>query len=192
MTKVLRRLSACACLAGGMLATVPDASGQQVEVGVQTTYIDLAAADASAWGVGGRFGWEVLPYLTLEADVTAFPQDVGRVGSFVQVLGGAKVGGRTRGYGIFAKLRPGFVRFDRDFIQPGTACIAVVPTPRACLATRTNGALDFGTVLEIYPTSSLTLRADIGTTYIWYGSRGEGRRRRDGNFQLGFGAGLRF
>jgi len=165
---------------------------QEVEIGAQTTYLDLNAADASAWGVGGRIGWQTLPFVALEAEVSVFPQDVGRTGSFVQVLGGAKVGGRARGYGLFAKLRPGFVRFDETFIQPGTACIAVVPTPRGCLATQTNFALDFGSVIEVYPTDTLTLRVDVGTTYIWYGSQGEGRSRREGNFQLALGAGVRF
>lgn len=169
-----------------------DAAAQSVEAGGHATYLDLGGLEQTAWGIGGRFGAEVLPLVTLEAEVNAFPSDERVTGSFVQALGGVKLGGRARSYGLFAKLRPGFVRFDRDFIQPGTACIAVVPTPRGCLASQTNFALDFGTVVELYPTSRLIVRADIGTTYIWYGSRGDGATRRHGNFQLGLGGGVRF
>lgn len=173
-------------------ATARSVHAQGVELGGHAAYIDLGTFDQAAWGVGGRIGQEVLPFVALEAEVNVFPADDAGTGPFVQGLGGVRLGGRTRTYGLFAKLRPGFVRFDRDFIQPGTACIAVVPTPRECLATRTNPALDFGSVLEVYPTERLTLRVDLGTTYIWYGSRGDARARRTGNFQLGLGAGVRF
>lgn len=177
---------------GLWVAPPPAARAQAVELGAQATHLDLGVFDASAWGVGGRVGWEAWPLVTLEAEANVFPQDTGAVGPLVQALGGVKLGGRNRSFGLFAKLRPGVVRFDRDFIQPGTACIAVVPTPRECLATRTNLALDFGSVVELYPTPRLIVRVDLGTTYIWYGSRGEARSRRYGNFQLGLGAAVRF
>ena len=191
MTSSRRLLSAVVTLATCLLHA-PSGQAQTVELAAQATYLDLAALDQSGWGVGGRFGWEAMPFLTLEAEVNAFPGTDGATGPFVQALGGVKLGGRGRSYGLFAKLRPGFVRFDRDFIQPGTACIAVVPTPRECLANRLNLAFDVGTVVEVYPTSRVTIRVDIGTTHIWYGSRGGGDTRRYGNFQLGFGAGVRF
>lgn len=177
---------------GGWLTQAPAASAQTVELGAQATHLDLGVFDTSAWGVGGRVGGEVLPLITLDAEVNVFPQDSNVAGPFVQALGGVKLGGRNRTFGLFAKLRPGFVRFERDFIQPGTACVAVVPTPPDCLATRTNAALDFGSVVELYPTSRLIVRVDLGTTYIWYGSRGDARSRRYGNFQLALGAAVRF
>lgn len=168
------------------------AASQSVDLGAHLTYLDLAALDQAAWGVGGLFGVEVLPMVTLEAEVNVFPQDQSTTGPFVQALGGLKFGGHSRYYGLFAKLRPGFVRFDRDFIQPGIACIAVFPTPRDCLASQTNLALDFGSVVELYPTDRIIVRVDLGTTYLWYGSQGDGRTRRYGNFQLGVGGGVRF
>lgn len=177
---------------GVSLTQTPAVRAQAVDLGAQATYLDLGVFDTSAWGVGGRIGWEVLPLVTLDAEVNVFPQDSDVVGPFVQALGGVKLGGRNRTFGLFAKLRPGFVRVDRDFIQPETACVAVVPTPRECLTTRTNGALDFGSVVELYPTQRLIVRVDIGTTYIWYGSRGDARSRRYGNFQLSLGAAARF
>lgn len=186
------RLVAAIAVCGTWLALSPAARAQAVEVGAHATHLDLGVFDTSAWGVGGRVGWEVLPLVTLDAEVNVFPQDADVVGSVVQALGGIKLGGRNPTFGLFAKLRPGFVRFDRDFIQPGTACVAVFPTPRECLATRTNAALDFGSIVELYPTSRLIVRVDLGTTYIWYGSRGDARSRRYGNFQLGLGAAVRF
>ena len=170
----------------------PGARGQVVDVGAHVTHLDLGVIDTGVWGVGGRAGWELAPLVTLEGEVNVFAKDTAPVGSSVQALGGLKLGGRSRTFGLFAKLRPGLVRFDRDFIQPGTACVAVFPTPRECLAARTNLALDFGSVVELYPASRLIVRVDLGTTYIWYGSRGDARRRRHGNFQLGVGAGVRF
>lgn len=176
-----------------VFAIVCPAGAQQVEVGGFATYFDLDAVDQSSWGGGGRFGVQVLPFATIEAEVGLFPGDLRVTGPMTQVFGGVKLGGRGSGYGLFAKLRPGFVRFDRDFIPPGVACIAVVPTPEACFADQFNFALDFGSVIEIYPSSSLILRVDIGTTNVWLGTRGEdGRTNRSGNFQLAFGAGVRF
>lgn len=183
-------LPALGFLAG--LMQVPCAWAQQVEVGAHATYLDLGVLDHSAWGIGGRLGVDVLPMVTAEAELNVFPQDEGVSGRIVQGLAGLKLGGRARTYGLFAKVRPGVVRFGRDFIQPGTACVAVVPPPSECLATRTNLALDFGTVLEIYPAPRAVIRVDLGTTYVWYGSQGDARRRRYGNFQLGIGGGLRF
>lgn len=183
-------LTAAAIL--GTLIVPAAGRAQSVELGAHTTYLDLGALNQSGWGLGGRFAWEALPFLALEAEVNAFPGGDRVTGPFVQGLGGVKLGGRGRSYGLFAKLRPGFVRFDRDFIQPGTACIAIFPTPRECLANRLNLALDVGSVLEVYPTSRLTLRVDVGTTHVWYGSRGDTGSRRYGNFQLGVGAGVRF
>jgi hypothetical protein len=84
------------------------------------------------------------------------------------------------------------LRFERDFIMPGTACIAVVPTPEECLAARTNLVLDFGSAIELYPTGRSLIRVDVGTTYLWLGSRGDLPTQRSGNFQVSIGAGLRF
>lgn len=174
------------------LAMPAAARAQSADVGAHAAFIDLGGLDTSAWGVGGRVGREVLPMVALEGEVNVFPGDTDRVGSFVQALGGVKVGGRTPTFGLFAKLRPGVVRFDRDVIQPGRVCVAVVPTPEECLASRTNAALDFGSVIEVYPAERLTLRVDVGSTYVWYGSRGDAGTRRYGNFQLNAGAAVRF
>jgi hypothetical protein len=180
------------CVLWACLAHAPSARAQAVEFGAHTTYLDLGALEQSAWGVGGRVGFDALPGITLEAEVNVFPAEDALTGTIVQGVGGMKLGGRGRTYGLFAKVRPGFLRFERDFIQPGSVCPAVFPTPPACLATRTNLALDFGSVVELYPSSRLTLRLDLGTTYVWYGSRGDTGNRRYGNFQLGIGAGVRF
>ena len=169
------------------------AAAQHVEVGGFTTYMSMDNLDQNPWGIGGRFGVQILPFATVEAEVSAFPGDLRVTGPMTQVLGGVRLGGRGRGYGLFAKLRPGFVRFDEDFIAPGLGCVAVVPTPVACLNDQYNFALDFGSVVELYPNERLIIRIDIGTTNIWYGTRGDdGPTRNAGNFQLSMGAGVRF
>jgi hypothetical protein len=169
------------------------AVAQQVELGGFATYIAMDNVDQNPWGIGGRLGVQVLPFATLEAEVSAFPGDLTVTGPMTQVLGGVRLGGRGRGYGLYAKLRPGFVRFDEDFIAPGLGCVAVVPTPEACLNDQYNFALDVGSVVELYPNDRLIVRIDIGTTNIWYGTRGDdGPTRHAGNFQLSMGAGVRF
>lgn len=175
----------------GFGSTAPEARAQ-VEVGGHVTRFHLGTFDQATWGIGGRAGLEVLPLVVLEAEASVFPDDDGPTGSMTQALGGVKFGGRGRWFGLFAKLRPGIVHLGRDVLLPGTACIAVFPTPPACLTNRTNAALDFGSVVEVYPSARAIVRVDLGTTYIWYGSRGDAPSRRTGNFQLSLGAGVRF
>jgi hypothetical protein len=181
-------LSVAVLLVCGGSAT---ARAQAVDIGAHVTTLDLGILNESAWGVGGRLGYETGGLVTIEGEVNVF-QEQPVTGRRVQALGGLKLGGRTNAYGLFAKLRPGVLHFSRDFIMPGTACIAVVPTPVECLATRTHLALDFGSAIELYPSARSLVRVDIGTTYVWFGSRGEHPTRRTGNFQLSLGGGLRF
>jgi hypothetical protein len=180
----------------GMVAVLVGASAgaahaQTLEVGGHATYLDIGVLGESAWGVGGRVGVETAGLITLEGEVNVFGEQPVS-GRRVQALGGLKLGGRTNAYGLFAKLRPGVLHFANDFIMPGTACIAVVPTPVECLAARNNFILDFGSVIELYPSARSLIRVDVGTTYLWLGSRGEHPTSRSGNLQLSVGAGLRF
>lgn len=176
---------------GAVLSCGEPARAQGVEVGGQATYLDLGVFGQSGWGVGARVGYETARLITLEGEVNVFDEQP-TIGRPVQAMGGLKLGGRANAYGLFAKLRPGVLRFTEDFIMPGTACIAVVPTPVECLAARNNLILDFGSVLEIYPSPRSIIRFDIGTTYLWLGSRGDHPTSRNGNFQISLGGGWRF
>ena len=85
-------------------------------------------------------------------------------GRKLQALAGAKLGSRSRVFGIFGKVRAGGMRFGKDFVPPGTVCVAIFPTPTACLADRRALALDYGSVIEVYPSDRSIVRIDVGTT----------------------------
>jgi hypothetical protein len=164
----------------------------QREIGATITWLNLNGFGQTAGGLGGRVGTHVVDALWVEAEANIFPTDDPVTGRKLEAFAGAKLGSRSRLFGLFGKIRPGGVRFGRNFIQPGTACVAVFPTPKACLASRRAFALDYGSVIEIYPSDTSLVRVDIGTTYLWYGSQGDGPHRRAGNFQFSLGFAHRF
>jgi hypothetical protein len=127
-------------------------------------------------GFGPRIGYNATSYLTLEAELNFFPRDRDLEGGRkVQGLFGAKVGKRFDKAGIFAKARPGFVRFSRGDYQgrPTALCPAVFPPPIGCFqpVAKTNFAIDIGGVAELYPSKNTIIRFDAGDTIIRFGNR---------------------
>lgn len=156
------------------------------------TWLNFNGLGETGMGVGGRIGSEIVDLLSIEAEANLFPADQGGTGRKLQALAGAKLGSRSRVFGLFGKLRAGGIRFGRDFFPPGTVCVAIFPPPKACLASRRALALDYGSVVEIYPSEIWIVRIDAATTYIWYGRQEGDRRQRTGNFQLTAGLARRF
>src|SRR5208282_1533049 len=117
-------------------------------------------------GFGGRLTYNFNRWLAMDSSVNYFYKDphVGdtqRGGTILQGSFGPKAGIRTRRFGVFAKVRPGFLSYGSvhdDFFPP-------YPTTR-----RTDFALDLGTVLEYYPSRRTMLRFDLGHTAVFYGS----------------------
>jgi hypothetical protein len=138
----------------------------KVEVGAQYTVLRIngfGAADATDSGVGGRLTFNITKGFGVEGVVNFFPQ--GRInfatlstalGNRMQGLFGVKYGLRGEKVGIFAKVRPGFVRFSQGTPAVGTTSSA------------TQLALDYGGVLELYPARPFVLRFDVGDTVIRY------------------------
>ena len=62
---------------------------------------------------------------------------------------GARVGRRLGPFGIYGKLRPGFIRFDRNLYDPKLG---------------TQPALDAGGILELYSSRHVAGRFDLGDT----------------------------
>lgn len=133
-------------------------------------------------GFGARFGYNVTRHFALEAEANFFPVDkrspyilgvpvrVGEPGARkFQAVFGPKVGVRKNRYGIFAKVRPGFITLGRyeSVIAVGT------PGNEFVLAEIRNKvsffAIDVGGVFEYYPTKRTILRFDVGDTVIRYG-----------------------
>ncbi len=91
----------------------------------------------------------------------------------MQGLFGAKVGKRFGTVGLFAKARPGFVRFSKGDYQPVGGCTAIFPPPIGCFepTAKTNFAFDIGGVVEWYPSKHTIVRLDAGDTIIHFGNR---------------------
>jgi hypothetical protein len=129
----------------------------------------------SVYGFGGRFGYNIAKYLTLEAEGNFFPRDRDLEGGRkLQGFFGIKAGKRFQKFGAFAKARPGFVSYKRGDYRFGSGgCVAVFPPPLGCFqpVTRTNFAIDAGGVFEYYPSKRTIVRFDVGDTIVRFKAR---------------------
>ena len=147
----------------------------RVEVGVQAASLTLFAPDfpdhVTNSGVGGRVTYNFNRSIAAEAEINFFPQNQFLLSSSdsgaVQAQFGAKLGKRFKRFGLFAKLRPGFITVDNVF--------SVTPEPVTVIngfalhlkVERTNFfTLDAGGVLELYPARRTVVRFDLGDTAI--------------------------
>jgi hypothetical protein len=161
-------------------------------------------------GFGGRFSYNLSKYFALEAEANFFPSDRDLDGGRkVQGLFGVKAGKRFEKFGVFAKARPGFVRYEKGDYRFGTGgCPTVFPTPLGCFhpVARTNFAIDLGGVLEYYPSKRTIIRFDAGDTMVHLPTRNVAAFQSNGlslvvvsaapetkhNFQGSVGFGFRF
>jgi hypothetical protein len=185
-----------------LMATTQNAQAQssetpKVEVGVHYTVLrttgfgDLGFNSTDS-GVGGRLTFNLTEGFGIEGELNTFPQD-GRVNLAnlssinshkTQALFGVKYGMRSEKFGIFGKLRPGFVRFSQG--SPGA--LSIVPP-----SSETQFALDFGGVFEIYASRHVALRFDLGDTIIRYSNPAVfGNSFNSNNLQLSTGVAFRF
>lgn len=127
-------------------------------------------------GLGGRFTYNLNKHVALEAAGYFFPGKCdtcpGEItGHITEGLFGVKVGKRFKKWGIFGKVRPGFLILSKgvvEFLPTGA------PSPyQFTVASRsqTNFALDLGGVLEFYPSKRIVVRFDGGDTIIHYARR---------------------
>ncbi|HKF22644.1 MAG TPA: outer membrane beta-barrel protein [Candidatus Angelobacter sp.] len=94
-----------------------------------------------------------------------------------QGLFGGKAGVRTEHFGFFGKVRPGFIsrpnQLREETIVSGVASGTAFITVSGLRVDRlTERALDFGGVVEYYPSKHWALRYDLGDTVVF----GEGVR----------------
>ena len=132
------------------------------------------------WGAGGRFTYNLNNHLALDSEVNFFLPDEGPAYA-TQGLFGIKAGKRTKYFGVFAKVRPGF---QTNFVVNDRE--------------QARFALDVGGVAEFYPNRHLVLRFDAGDVIIPFGNNVVGQgifARRLGtthNFQYSLGVAVRF
>jgi hypothetical protein len=124
------------------------------EVGLHLVSLRLTAVEESAFGIGAIFARDLLPLLSIDAEVNYFPENPS--GNFGETEGllGVKLGTRSDQTGLFAKGRLGFIHFGGQFFE-------------GRLPNRTKLALDLGLVFEHYPRSGRRgWRVDGGDTII--------------------------
>jgi hypothetical protein len=183
------------------------------EIGAQYTALRLSELDVTDSGFGGRFTYNINDNFAVEAEGNFFPQNREFAGGRkVQGLFGVKAGVRGERVGVFAKARPGFVRFSR-FYRGATQrpVLDPVPFPLPRIVPilpehETDFALDLGGLVELYPSRRTLLRFDIGDTIIRAGDNDfvyfplgflpneqfELRRTTSHNLQFSAGFGFRF
>jgi hypothetical protein len=130
-------------------------------------------------GLGGRFTFNLAGSIGLEAVINYFPTAdgvaAGATGRVLQGQFGVKAGRRFERFGLFGKVRPGFVSFGHSENLIGTRQLTFAGFPFVQgdfeFARRTFFANDLGGVLEFYPTRRWALRFDLGDTLIYYGER---------------------
>jgi len=164
------------------------ADEQKFEVGAQfsvlqvptrtITNFGLATSSedhATEYGFGGRIGYNLSRNFAIEGEVNFFPRDRDvHGGQKIQGLFGVKAGKKFEKVGVFAKARPGFIRFSQGDFEPApVVCILVFPPPLGCYqpVAKTNFAFDVGGVVEVYPSSRTIIRFDAGDTIIRFGQR---------------------
>jgi hypothetical protein len=133
------------------------------EVGVQFAALKQGPGywfdDASGIGGGGRLTINLTKHLALEGELNYFPSTGYYEVQRLQGQFGVKSGIRFNQFGLFGKLRPGFLRTQYEF---PVICIQA-PCPPISVD-QTGFALDVGGVVEFYPARRVTVRFDIGDT----------------------------
>lgn len=119
-------------------------------------------------GFGGRFGYNLSKYFSLEAEGNFFPRDRDLDGGQkVQGFFGVRAGKRFEKFGVFAKVRPGFVRYEKgDYVFVGGPAIFPPLLSSYRPVARTNFAIDVGGVVEYYPSKRTIIRFDAGDTIV--------------------------
>lgn len=186
-------------LAVGGQISLAQSETPKLELGINLTTMRLSELKETDVGVGGRVTFNLNSRVAVEGELNFFPRELDtHRGNRLQGLFGVKAGQRWEKFGLFAKARPGFMRFGE--VSPPIACVAVFPPPLGCLlaAGKTEFALDLGGVAELYPSRKTVVRFDLGDTLIRYrgpfGRPGGGTANNltSHNVQFNVGFGVRF
>ncbi len=137
---------------------------QRKSVGINFVNISLPGVDGDCLhcrqnhpGIGFPYEFRLLESLSLDCEINHLTGD-GSGAPTWEGLFGAKFGTRTENWGLFAKLRPGFIYYQNAWSGGENSH-------------RTNLsrlALDAGGTLEFYPSRRSAIRIDFGTTLVRY------------------------
>jgi len=194
---ILAFLANCFLFYSGSQSVFAQSDLPRVEVGAHYTLLRFGEFDTTDSGVGGRLTFNLTNSFAVEGEFNFFPE---KRRHFIepfyinsqryQGVFGAKYGVRKDKFGIFAKLRPGFIRFGEGLLDPSIQTLVEVPNTFKS----TEFVLDWGGVFELYPSRHTVLRLDIGDTIIFFGNSTVSNNPSftSHNVQLNMGFGFRF
>jgi hypothetical protein len=146
---------------GGSLSTLND--GGKTNVGPGFTGV---------WNIGRFVSLEgALNWFPREEAFTAFRgpslfNSVKTTSSALQVLTGVKAGYRNDRFGVFGKIRPGFISAGNTLAETIVTTTVISSTETQRFGRVTEKALDVGGVFEYYPARHWAVRFDAGDTLI--------------------------
>ena len=164
----------------GATTAAAQSPAPRFEIGIQATMLRFSDFDRTNTGIGGRVTFELTPWAALEAEGNVTPDDdilIPNAPAFADIqvayrrrradaFFGMKIGHRLEKLGVFAKVRPGFVRqTDRGIECVGTDCARILMLflqPEY----RTEFAMDMGGGVEFYPSRRTVARVEVGDTMI--------------------------
>jgi len=128
------------------------------EVGAQSNGLPLnGPVVGGSFGLGGHFGFNYNQYVSVDSDLSVYNFGVDRLNTVAGLLG-ARVGYTSQQFGIYAKLRPGFIHF------PSSPEL-VPPVTRPA----THFVFDTRFVMVRYLENHTYLRFEVGRTFVNYG-----------------------
>jgi hypothetical protein len=134
------------------------------EIGTQYSNISLPvlsntctelACRKNLSGLGFNFDYNLTRGFGFDSTVNFIPGQQGAK-PMMEGLFGVKMGGRWQHWGLFGKIRPGFIYYESAVPGGGD----LTPTSLTRFAT------DFGGIVELYPARNSTMRFDVGTTLV--------------------------
>lgn len=161
-------------------AAVAQSKKDKIEIGVQSTSLTLFhpdfPGDETQAGFGGRVTYNINRSIAAEAEINFFPQKQDILtadGNAIQAQFGVKIGKRFEKFGVFAKVRPGFLSVNRVFIIGPNSITEVngVFNFDFRFERRNFFTLDAGGVLELYPSKRTVVRFEAGDTAIHHPER---------------------
>lgn len=116
-----------------------------------------AVCRKNLYGLGFNVGYNFTRAVAFDSSLNLMPGQQGTT-SMIEGLFGFRVGPRFERFGVFAKLRPGFIYYENAQPRQGDDSQGSL----------TRFATDLGAIFEYYPKHNSTLRFDVGTTLVRY------------------------
>lgn len=145
------------------LASAQDKPGK-FEIGANLTGIRNPELTSEV-GLGAEGDFNFGRHFALDAAVDWLPSN-SREGKTVVGLFGVKAGKRFNHFGLFGKVRPGFITID-NMLRSATINLTSPFTFNNRFGRLTQPALDLGGVVEYYPAKHWAFRWDLGDTLLF-------------------------